>query len=314
MNIFFKIDKKIISGIFWKILSCAAFAAINIIVRYLSGSSLLPIAQKLPTFVIIFFQHLISSMLLLLVLAFKDPQNFNIVNKLIQSKYCKLHILRVTVATLGLGLWYFSFSKIPVTQVLAISFVAPALTILGATLILKEQISFNRYIVIFLSMFGVFLITRPDLEIHFTLLNWTAILPIGAALIFSADKLITKKLFIFRECPILTTIYLLSLITPISLIFILLSNSWVMPTTSNFIPLFVLGILGAIAHFSFNKSLETAAITVIMPYGITKIIFSAIFSYLVFAEIPHTFSIWVGIIIICISTILLLSEKKLGTI
>ena len=79
-----------------------------------------------------------------------------------------------------------------------------------------------------------------------------------------------------------------------------------MPIASNFLPLLAIGFLGALAHFSFNKSLETAEITLVMPYGITKLFFNSILSYLIFAEIPQTFSIWVGIIIISLSTILLL--------
>lgn len=309
-NINLKIEKQFITGVFWKILSCAAFASINIIVRYISGASLLPITQPLPVFVIIFFQHLISTMLILALLIFKDLKYIYIINKLITSKLAKLHIIRVTIATLGLGIWYFSFSKIPVVQVLAISFVAPVITTIGAIILLRERLSINRYIVILFSMLGMFLISRPDLNINLHALNWTAILPIIAALIFSADKLITKKLFLYQECPMLVTFYLLLLITPISLIFVLLTNSWVMPTIDNLLILFILAILSAIAHFAFNKSLETADITLIMPYGITKIIFSAIFSYLIFKEIPQTFNIWLGIIIICLGTILLMYERK----
>ena len=159
-------------------------------------------------------------------------------------------------------------------------------------------------------MIGMFLISRPNLTVDLKTLNWTSILPIIAALIFSADKLITKKLFLYQERPILVTFYLLLLITPISLIFVLLTNTWVTPIIDNLLILFILGVLGAIAHFAFNKSLETADITLIMPYGITKIIFSAIFSYCIFKEIPQTFNIWLGVIIICVGTILLMYENK----
>jgi drug/metabolite transporter (DMT)-like permease len=255
-----------------------------------------------------FFQNLIGTVLLLPFIL-KDLKNTNIFNKLITSKNCNLHLLRIIIAIFGIALWYFSLTKMPVPQVVAISFISPILTIIGASILLKEKISFNRHIAIFLSLTGGFLITRPDLAINLKLFDWVAIFPICATLIFAADNLITKKLFIFKECPKLTTIYLLLLITPCSLVFALLNNSFVIPVTSNFLPLLALGFLGALAHFSFNKSLETAEITLIMPYGITKLIFNSILSYLVFTEIPQTFSIWLGITIISLSTILLLKHK-----
>lgn len=304
INITKPIRSKFLLGIFWKVLSCAAFAGINILVRYLSGSSL-AIEQKLPTFVIMFFQNLIGTILLFIFIIKKDIKNINIFRKLINSKNYTLHLTRILIATSGIALWYFSLTKMPVTQVVAISFISPILTILGAAIFLKEQISLNRNIAILLSLIGGFLITRPDLAIQFDLFNWVAIFPICAALVFSIDKLITKKLISLQECPKLTTMYLLLLITPCSLIFAFLNNSWVMPVQSNWLPLIALGGLGAIAHVAFNKSLEAAEITLIMPYGITKILFSLILSYLVFAEAPQTFSLWVGIIIISFSTILL---------
>ena len=301
------INSRFLLGIFWKILSCASFAGVNIIVRYLSGSSSLPIEQKLSTFVIMFFQNLIGT-ILLLPFILKDLNSINILNKLFSSKYRNLHLLRIIIAILGIAIWYFSLTKMPVPQVVAISFISPILTIIGAAILLKEKISFNRHLAILLSLTGGFLITRPDLAINLNLFDWVAIFPICATLIFAADNLITKKLFIFKECPKLTTIYLLLLITPCSLIFALLNNSWVMPIASNFLPLFAIGFLGALAHFSFNKSLETAEITLVMPYGITKLFFNSILSYLIFAEIPQTFSIWMGIIIISLSTVLLLRK------
>lgn len=293
-------------GIFWKILSCACFAGVNIIVRYLSGSSL-PIEQKLPSLVIMFFQNIIGSIFLIPFILSKTHQ-FNIINSLLSSKHLALHTIRIFIAISGILLWYISLSKMPVTQVVAISFLSPVLTILGATLLLKEKLNLNKSIAIILSLVGGFLISRPDLAIFNKFSNWEAIFPICAVLIFATDKLITRKMLTLNECPKLTTVYLLLFTSPICLIGALCSGTWILPTLSNFILLLLLGALSAMAHFAFNKSIKTSEITVIMPYGISKIIFNSILSYLVFSELPNTFSIWLGIIIISTSTILLNSK------
>jgi drug/metabolite transporter (DMT)-like permease len=298
------INYRLLIGIFWKVLSCACFAGINIIVRYLSGSSL-PIEQKLPGCVIIFFQNIIGT-LLLLPFVYQKTKELNLYKSLVSSKYLPLQIARIVIAILGVLLWYASLAKMQVTQVVAISFLSPMLTFIGAVLLLKEKLDLKKLIAIILSLGGGFLISRPDLAIIDKLCNWEAIWPLSAALIFAADKLITKKILSQQECPQLTAIYLLLFTAPICLIFGLCNNSWVLPASSNFLPLLLLGILGATAHVAFNKSLETSDITLIMPYGISKIIFSSVFSYWFFAEIPEAFSIWLGIIIISLSTVLLM--------
>jgi drug/metabolite transporter (DMT)-like permease len=125
-------------------------------------------------------------------------------------------------------------------------------------------------------------------------------------LVFSLDKLVTRKILTQKECPKLTTLYILVFTAPLCLILILITNSWVCPNYYNLFMLLLLGILGCVANFAFTKSLATAEITSIMPYGITKLIFSAILSYIFFDEILETFNVWLGVIIISISTILLL--------
>lgn len=303
-TLFQPINYQLLVGIFWKILSCAAFAGVNIIVRYLSGSSL-PIEQQLPSCVIMLFQNIIGT-ILLLPFIYKTTGNFNIFNSLMSSKHLLLQIVRIVTAIIGILLWYISLAKMPVTQVVAISFLSPMLTFVGAIILLRERLNINKSIATILSLIGGFLISRPDLAIINKFSSWDAIFPIAAALMFAVDKLITKKILLQQECPKLITVYLLLFTSPICLIYVLLTNSWVLPVSSNILPLLLLGFLGTVAHFSFNKSLETSEITLIMPYGISKIIFSSILSYLVFAEIPETFSMWIGIVIISISTILLL--------
>ena len=170
---------------------------------------------------------------------------------------------------------------------------------------LKENLTIKKSIAILLSLGGGFLISRPDQAIINNFNDWNAIWPLTAALIFAADKLIAKKIAMQKECPKLTAWYLLLFTTPLCLIFALLTKTWIMPNQSNIFPLFLLGSLSAMAHVSFNKSLKNSDVTVIMPYGISKIIFSIIFSYLVFSETPETFNIWLGVIIISVSTFLL---------
>lgn len=320
------INPKLLIGIGWKVLSCACFAGVNTIVRYLSGNTTM-IKQPLPILIIIFFQTIISTILLI---PFIFPRNISIKSFLItklMTKNINLQLLRILLSMLAILLWYYSLTNMPVIQAIAMSFISPILTFIGAVIFLKEKLTPKKFIAIILSIIGGILISKSDLlnnhnqnlELSNTKnnINHTnnkiynfhdlrILSPIIAGLLFSLDKLITRKILIRNECPKITTLYVLFFSIPLFFILILITNSWICPNYSNFFILLLTGILGAAANFAFTKSIATAEITSIMPYGITKLIFSAILSYLVFNETLNTFNMWLGVIIISISTILLL--------
>jgi drug/metabolite transporter (DMT)-like permease len=189
-----------------------------------------------------------------------------------------------------------------VTQVVAISFLSPIITIVGAAMFLREKITLNRFAAILLSVFGGFLISRPDLAVRDNFNNWYAVFPLAAALIFAIDKVIVRKILNNQECPKRTTLYLLLFSSLVCLGYSITTGAWAVPGYSNILPLLVLGVLGAVAQFALHKSLELSEITVIIPYGISKMVFSAIFSYAFFAEVPNTLGVWVGIVVMTLST------------
>lgn len=297
--------QKIWQGVFWKVLSCGCFAGINLLVRYLSGGSPLPLDQPLPIYTIMFFQNIIG-MLLISAWIWKTKQ-FKLE---LNTNRPWLHTFRIVTAALGIGLWYLSLRYIPVTQVVALSFIAPIITVLAAILILKENFNLQRKIAVILSISGGFLIARPDQAlINSTSYSWYMLLPLLAAFVFSLDKILTRELLKQYESPRALTWYLLTFIAPLSLL-PMLYYGWVSPTTEHLPWLLLLGSLGALAHYAFNKAYELAEVTFLLPFGAAKLIICALASYIIFFEIPKTFDMWLGITVITLSTMVLSINAK----
>ena len=80
---------------------------------------------------------------------------------------------------------------------------------------------------------------------------------------------------------------------------------WVYPTCIQWIWLILLSILSTVAHFTFSKAYALAEVTFLMPFGISKFLLCSIIGFIVFGEIPTTFSMWVGLIMILTSTVVL---------
>ncbi len=296
-------QKNFWASIFWKVFSCACFAGINGIVRYLSGGSALAISQKLPIYTIMFWQHLFGAICLTVFMAPKLNKETILKNNL------WTHLLRVGIAALAIAIWNQSLRFIPMTQVVALSFIAPVLTVMGSVFFLKEDFNFYRKIAVALGLLGSFMITRPDLTIGSpTEYGWYVLLPIGASLIFASDKLLCRKLLITNTEPMLLAWYLLTLLTPMCFV----ANSifgWVTLTLENIGFLVLLGIISALAHYAFSKAYSMAEVTFLLPFGASKIVLSAMVSFAAFGEFPKTWDMAIGVVIMTISTIVLQIKK-----
>lgn len=299
--------QKLWFGIFWKVFSCGCFAAINVLVRYLSGGSPLQLSQPLPIYTIMFWQNLIG----MIVIYFWVRNTFATHYQSLTPQKFWLNFGRILFAAVGIGLWYISLRYIPVTEVVALSFVAPIITTICAVLLLKETLTFQRKLAISLSLIGGFLIARPDhILLNSAGYTWLMALPLLAAFVFSLDKILTRRLLILAESPRLLAFYLLAFTAPLCLI-PCLYYGWVTPQLEHLPWLLLLGILGALAHYTFNKAYELADITLLLPFGAAKIMLCASISYMAFYEIPKTFDMWLGIMVLTASTVIL--SLKPGT-
>lgn len=296
--------QKILASVFWKVASCGCFAGINVLVRYLTGGSPVPIDTPLPIYTIMFFQNVIGVILLSLYIK-KDT--------FVGTTRPGLHAVRIITAALGIGVWYLSLRYIPVTQVVAISFIAPIITTMLAVIFLGESLDWKRALAIFLSILGGFLITRPDRTILGDIdYNWYMLLPLVAAFIFSLDKMLTRKLLLLQESPLSLALYLLTFIGPLCLL-PCIYYGWVTPTSSHVPWLLLLGVLGAMAHYTFNRAYALADITFLLPFGAAKLLLCSMLSYTVFLEIPQQFDIWLGITILTLSTVILTTPISFST-
>lgn len=222
-----------------------------------------------------------------------------------------MHLIRIITAATGIGFFYLSLRYIPVTQAVALSITTPIITTIGAVLFLKETFNLQRKLAVFLSIAGGILVARPDQTLfNAEQYSWFMLLPILAAFAFAFDKLLTRKLLALNEKPRTLAWYLLAFIAPLSLI-PAVHYGWVTPHAEHWPWLLILGLLSAFAHYTFNKAYALAEVTLLLPFGATRLILGAMLSYVAFFEIPKTFDLWLGIVIIVFSTVILSVDKNI---
>jgi drug/metabolite transporter (DMT)-like permease len=77
---------------------------------------------------------------------------------------------------------------------------------------------------------------------------------------------------------------------------------WQWPNFETWLYLWGIAILGTLAHFAWTKSYAMTEITSLEPIGFIKLPIIALLGWMIFSEIPGTWT-WVGGFIIFMSTI-----------
>jgi drug/metabolite transporter (DMT)-like permease len=155
-----------------------------------------------------------------------------------------------------------------------------------AVVLLGEPIRARRITALVVGFTGTMIILRPGLGG----MDLGAIFILGSTLGY-AIGLIAIKSLTRTESSTTISIYAMAYTTPVT--FLLAFSVWQTPTWSQLAWMAVMGGIGSLAHLAFAEAVKEVDITAVMPLDFTKLIWSAIIGYLVFAEIPDVWT-WVG--------------------
>ena len=217
----------------------------------------------------------------------------------------------VIFAVAGLLTWYAALKYMAIAQAVALAFTGPIFTVLGCRIFLKESLTPFRVVAIIVSIIGSFIITRPDKaftgtqDYNYLLYSF---LPMLSAIAWVGCKLCTKILVNRGESASMITFYLLLFMAPVSLIPALWD--WVMPSAAQLGMTLVIGLLACTAHIATARAFMLADVTFLMPFGFTRLVLSGVVGYVLFAEIPQTYGIWIGMGVILLSLFLLAKDTR----
>ena len=270
------------------ILSCFFFAVLAALIKFLS--------QQIHPFEQAFFRNFIS---VLIILPFIIKYNINISKK----ENLKLLILRGAFGGLTMILLFWSYSLIPLSQAMAISFTTPLFIYLGSIIFLKEKALRINTTAIMLGFILTIILIRPDLEVKFGVL-----IALIASLTHAIAGLLVKQIS-KTESVLLLMFSMVLLMTPIS--FFPSLYVWTTPDSFDVIMLLIM-IAGtaSIGNFLWTKALSKATLTDLMPFEFSKLLFATILGILFFNEKLDLITIFCGIGLLFLNHYLAKSIKK----
>ncbi len=212
----------------------------------------------------------------------------------------KLHIIRSANGTISMFCWFKAVSILPLSEAVALSFLTPIATIIASALFFKEKISRKIFLVCILSFSGVLIILRPG----FNEFNSGYIFSFLSVLLWTISNLVTK-IMTKTSSPklIVANMNFFQFIISIPL-----AMPYFEPVKDNdILEFFILGILSNFSYKLIAKAYCRNNLANLQPFDFTRLIFTSIIAYFIFAE-KFDLWVWVGALIILFSLIILVKN------
>ena len=198
-----------------------------------------------------------------------------------------LTLLRTGLHIIGIGAMFSALRFLPLADAIAIAFVMPFILLLLGKYVLGEEVGRRRLAACAVGFIGTLMVIQPS----FAAVGWPALLPLTVAVVFSLFMLVTRH--IARDCdPIALQAVSGMMAVPILALFLLVPGeiellSLVMPTATEMVLLFAIGVLGTMAHLLMTWSLRYAPAATVAPMQYLEIPVATVIGWLVFRDLPN---------------------------
>lgn len=277
-----KINKKNdIQGIFCMLAASTLLSILSIIMSKLSN--------EIHPFQIFFLASLVG---LTIITSFKV-----ITRSSFKTDTVGYYILRAFFATITMVMWIYVLKIVPVTEATSISYITPLLNVVAAVIILREKLTFNRIIVIFIGFIGVMIVFRPGFESF----KPGYILALITTIIWMITDLLAKVQSAKDE-PIIHCFYVNLFMTLFSLPFAIYKWEPITSIQTNWI--FLLGIVQLLNIFFFLQAYYKADMAKVSPYDFTRVVVSTLLAYILWDEVINMWSA-IGVLLVLASVLYL---------
>lgn len=279
-----------IIGILWMVITTILFVGVTATVRYLEGDVPAPQAA--------FLRYAIGTMMLApsLISLSKIKPDRPLLNKF---------ILRGFVHSIGVTLWFYAMSVMPVAEVTAIGFLTYIFVSLGASIFLKEKLHKHRLSAILISFVGALIILRPG----FKVIESGQLGMLIATMVFTASYLIAK--IVSKERSSSEIVAMLSIFTTIFLIPSAI-YSWEPLSLEAFLILAFTALIATLGHITMTKAIKAAPMVVTQPILFLQLVWASMVGLFIFDEKFDLFVILGGTIIMLCVCYVSYREHKLG--
>jgi len=189
------------------------------------------------------------------------------------------------VALLGSSLFFITGLRyLPIAEASATGFVSPLFVTALSIIFLAEKVGVRRWIATATGLFGVLIILRPGTSAF----HVAAFLPIISAFCWAATLIMTRMMS-GREHS--STIMTYSSIAGVAILSVLVPFAWVAPTWHDIMFGILVGVASTAGQWIVVLAFRYADASVLAPFSYTQLLWVSILGFLVFGEVPDSWTI-----------------------
>lgn len=272
------------------ILSGLAFALMALFVK---GSNSLPLMER------VFFRNLV--VLIIPLASWISKPNYSLWGR---KGNRGLLLLRSLFGFLGVLGYFYAISQMNLADSSVLNKLSPFFVTFFAGLFLKEKITKKEVVALVLAFTGALFIIKPTW--NYSMLP--ALSGFTSGLLAGVAYTIIRGLHNRNERSTVILFYF-------SLVSLLLSGLMMIkgfrvPDSSELISLLLIGVFAAGGQYFLTISYKFAEASKVSIYSYSNIVFSALFGFILWQEVPDTYSIIGGIIIVFAALWIFIVQKK----
>lgn len=275
-------------GILWSLLATGLFATVAAMAKIA--------VTEYHVLQILFFRQVAIFLSSLPLIAKTFPQ-------CLKTKHLKIHTVRLIGAFVALSTSIWAVAVLPLTTAITLAFAQVFFVALLAMWVLKEPVGRHRIGAVVVGFIGVIVAMRPGAG---DLITLNALIPLLGAIGAAVAVVSVRHL---SQTEITATLLVYQAVFVGVLAGVPLLWFWVTPDVSGLIFLMTMGILATMSQWVGVKALRLGEASVIGTTQYTQLIYAAGFGYLLFDEVPDSYTL-IGAAIIVSSALYIVQRER----
>lgn len=248
------------------LLAVLAFSTLDALVK--AAASRFSVVQ------IVFFRSAFAFVPLLLALWWAGGTS------VLRTRHPWYHAARGTLGLVAMACFFTALGRMPLADVVAISFSGPLFIAVLARPVLGERVSPRRWLAILVGFAGVLLIVRPGTAVF----SATSLLPLLGALAYSSIMVLVRWAGT-RENAVATAVFFTAFTATVSAL--ALPWSWRAPAApAEWALLTAVGIVGGCGNLCLTQAFRAAPVGLLAPLEYTALLWGLLFGYGFWGERP----------------------------
>ncbi len=255
-------------GIALMLIGTGVFVSMDALVKYLT-------LEGYPTIQILFFRSLFAFVPVAIFIAYNGGVSS------LKTKRPFGHVLRALIGLSAMGVIFYSFKTLPISDVVAIMFAAPIFMTMLSVPMLKEKVGIRRWSAVVVGFIGVLIIVEPGASG----IDVAVLIVVFGTVLYSLAMIMVRILSATE--PSATIVFYFTVAGTLVMT-ALLPFGWQDPVGSDWLMLIGVGLVGGTAQLIMTYAIRMAPISVLAPFEYSAMLWALGFDVVLFSLLPET--------------------------